>query len=30
MPKIEDYSDVADYYQAVDEFWAAAFDLVDA
>lgn len=29
MPKIEDYADVTDYYEALDEFWAAALDSID-
>jgi hypothetical protein len=29
MPKIENYDNVADYYQAVDEFWSAALDSLD-
>lgn len=29
MPKIENYDNRADYYQAVDEFWTAALDSLD-
>lgn len=30
MPKIEDYDSRADYYVALDEFWATALDSLDA